>query len=129
MRDRGMILAGLVVFIAICTAPVWIDVARGTKPAPPELKRPTEKHCVAPVEYIRTSHMALLTTWREEVVRGSDRRFVAFDGVSYEKSLTRTCLTCHGAKADFCDRCHDYAGVKPYCWDCHTDKAGQGART
>ena len=24
-------------------------------------------------------------------------------------------------KADFCDKCHTYASVKPYCWDCHTE--------
>ena len=22
---------------------------------------------------------------------------------------------------DFCDRCHNYLAVSPYCWDCHVD--------
>ncbi len=36
--------------------------------------------------------------------------------------LTGTCLTgCHTNKADFCDRCHNYAGVSVYCWECHVD--------
>ncbi len=129
MHDRGLIFGALAVFVGLVTSPIWIDVAGGTRPAPPELKRPVgEKHCVAPVEYMRTSHMELLTAWREEVVRSGERKFVSYDGRTYDKSLTQTCLQCHGAKADFCDRCHDYAGVKPYCWECHTDKAGQGTR-
>ncbi len=127
MRDRELIIGGLIVAVGLLTSPVWINVAGGTKTGPPELKRPTEKHCVAPLEYMRSSHMTLLTTWREEVVRTGERRFVAYDGATFEKSLTQTCLKCHGAKADFCDRCHDYAGVKPYCWECHTDKPGTRA--
>ena len=29
------------------------------------------------------------------------------------------CVKCHSNKERFCDRCHDYAGVKPTCWNCH----------
>ena len=37
-------------------------------------------------------------------------------------SLTNTCLAqCHGAKADFCERCHNYAAVTLACWDCHQE--------
>jgi hypothetical protein len=36
-------------------------------------------------------------------------------------SLTRTCLDCHSNKAEFCDRCHTYMAVDPYCWDCHVE--------
>jgi hypothetical protein len=36
-------------------------------------------------------------------------------------SLSNTCLDCHSNKAEFCDRCHNYASVSPYCWDCHID--------
>jgi hypothetical protein len=34
-------------------------------------------------------------------------------------SLTNTCLDCHPNKDTFCDRCHNYMAVSPYCWDCH----------
>jgi hypothetical protein len=30
-----------------------------------------------------------------------------------------TCLGCHKNKSEFCDRCHSYSGVDPYCMDCH----------
>ena len=36
-------------------------------------------------------------------------------------SLTNTCLGCHSNKAQFCDQCHNYLEVTPYCWDCHVD--------
>ncbi|MGD8893899.1 MAG: menaquinol oxidoreductase, partial [Desulfobacterales bacterium] len=32
-----------------------------------------------------------------------------------------TCLDCHEEKAEFCDKCHNYASVSPYCWECHID--------
>jgi hypothetical protein len=30
-----------------------------------------------------------------------------------------TCLECHSNKTKFCDQCHNYLDVQPYCWDCH----------
>ncbi len=122
MRDRGIILGGLLVFLGVLTFPVWYNLAAGTTSKAPDLKLPTqEKNCVAPVEYMRTSHMDLLMDWREQVVRHNIRTFKAFDGKMYTMGLSQTCLKCHTSKADFCDRCHDYAGVKPTCWDCHVD--------
>jgi len=122
MRDRGIILGGLVIFLCLITFPVWYNVAAGTTSKAPDLKLPAqEKNCVAPVEYMRKSHMDLLMDWREQAVRQNIRTFKAFDGKTYTIDLTQTCLKCHASKADFCDRCHDYAGVKAYCWDCHID--------
>jgi cytochrome c oxidase subunit 2 len=34
-------------------------------------------------------------------------------------SLQNTCMHCHSNKQKFCDECHTYVAVKPYCWDCH----------
>jgi hypothetical protein len=67
------------------------------------------------------NHMRLLKDWREEVVRGNDRIYTASDGRRHEKSLSDTCLSCHWEKEKFCDRCHDYVGATPYCWNCHVD--------
>ncbi len=122
MPDRGMILGGLAVFLVLVTFPAWYDRTAGTTSRPPDLKLPAgEKNCVAPLGYMRTSHMELLTTWRDQVVRQNVRSFKAFDGRTYTMALTQTCLKCHAEKAEFCDRCHAYAGVTPYCWDCHID--------
>ena len=33
--------------------------------------------------------------------------------------MRQHCMKCHTNKEKFCDECHTYAAVKPYCWDCH----------
>jgi cytochrome c553 len=124
MRDRHVIIAALVLFLVLITAPVWYARAAGTTAKGPEPKLPEqEKACVMPVEYMRTSHMDLLMTWRDQVVRQNRRTWTSPDGKTYTMSLSGTCLRCHVSKADFCDRCHTYAGVTPSCWDCHVDPA------
>jgi len=124
MRDRGLIVVGLALFLGLITFPAWYNLAAGTTSRAPELKRPAnEKNCVAPVEYMRTRHMELLTAWRDQVVREGKREFTAFDGRTHQMSLSKTCMRCHESKADFCDKCHNYSGVTPYCWDCHIDPA------
>jgi hypothetical protein len=122
MRDKGLIIGGLVLFLGLITFPVWYDLAAGTTSKGPDPKLPTaERQCVAPKETMRATHMEMLLAWRDQVVRKDDRTYVTGDGRRFEMSLTRTCLKCHDDKAEFCDRCHDYSGVKPYCWDCHID--------
>jgi len=122
MRDRGVIYTALVLFLGLLTFPVWHNLSAHVTAKGPDVKLPgAEKKCVAPVEYMRTSHMNLLIAWRDQVVREGE----PMSG----KSLTPTCLEkCHGSKADFCDRCHNYAAVTPSCWNCHEDrKAGPGS--
>ncbi|MEW5984689.1 MAG: sulfate reduction electron transfer complex DsrMKJOP subunit DsrJ [Acidobacteriota bacterium] len=124
MRDRYVIVAALAAFLVLVTSPSWYALVSGAPSNAPDIKRPaTETSCVMDVSYMRSSHMDLLMTWRDDVVRRYDRTFVSHDGKPYTKSLTATCLRCHDNKAEFCDRCHDYAGVTPYCWDCHVDPA------
>lgn len=131
MRDRAWIFAGLAIFVAAVSVPFW--AARG--PAKdlskvPNLTLPAkEKQCILPAAQMRSQHMQLLVKWREDVVRHDDRRFLAPDGKVYDKSLTRTCLGCHN-KQEFCDRCHQYAGVSgPYCWNCHNEPRTTVARS
>jgi hypothetical protein len=124
MRDKLWIIAGLFLFLGFVTYPMWHDLVAHTASRPPQLVLPAnEKQCVAPVSYMRTSHMKLLLDWRESVVREDKQKYVAFNGKVYDMSLTKTCLKCHD-REQFCVRCHDYAGVRtPYCWDCHLDPA------
>ncbi len=124
MNDKGIIYAGLLVFVGLITLPFSYNLITGKTSKGPDIKLPAqEKRCVAPLEYMKSSHMKLLVQWRDDLVRRNQRSFVAFDGRTYAVSLTGTCLTgCHASKADFCDRCHNYAGVQgPYCMDCHVD--------
>jgi hypothetical protein len=124
MRDKGLIIIALVVFLGLITFPIWYNLASAPSARAPELTMPVgESECVAPTDYMRASHMDLLLEWRDEVVRQNVRDYEAINGKTYTMSLTGTCLKqCHTSKAEFCDRCHDYSGVStPYCWDCHID--------
>jgi hypothetical protein len=123
MKDKKKILAGLVVFIAVITFPFWFNLGKAA-PAPELVltaKAKAAKSCVMSTEFMKANHMQLLDVWRHNVVRNSERMFVSPDGKLYNMSLSNTCLDCHSNKAEFCDRCHNYASVRPYCWDCHID--------
>jgi len=127
MRDRGKIVLGLIVFLALATFPIWFNLVSGEESRPPEIVKPAiEKtgDCVRDGALMRTEHMQLLVDWRDEVVRDNDRIFVTADNRRYYKSLSRTCMDCHANKQEFCDRCHDYLSVAPYCWDCHVEPKG-----
>lgn len=125
MRDKGRIYLGLIVFLVLVTVPIWFNLFAGGESERPELVLPEgETACILPTEFMREDHMNLVMDWRDEVVRSGDRIFAADDGRRYYKSLTATCLGCHDQKDKFCDRCHDYLSVKPYCWDCHVVPEG-----
>jgi hypothetical protein len=124
MYDTGKILPGLLIFLVLITFPFWYDnVLSGNDAVKPDPKIVTaEKECVAPTAYMKSSHMELLNTWRNSVVRENDRIYVSPDGKRYEMSLVRTCLEqCHTNKDQFCDNCHTFMAVSPYCWNCHVE--------
>jgi hypothetical protein len=124
MRDRGLIITGLVVFLGLATFPFWYAKASGATAAAPRRVLPANaKQCVLPAAEMRARHMKLLMDWRLQVVRNNVRTYTAPDGKTYTMSLTNTCLKeCHTNKAEFCDRCHTYEAVQgPYCMDCHVD--------
>jgi hypothetical protein len=122
MHDTGRIIAGLVVFLAIVTSPMWYRLVKGGKAGAPELRVVKDStQCVADTSYMRVLHMDLLDNWRDEAVRDGDRLYVGLGGKKHDKSLSGTCMSCHSSRKEFCDRCHGYVGVKLYCWDCHLE--------
>jgi len=126
--DRSRVLLGLGVFLVVLTIPLWVALATRPKVGRPQLEKPKDaKACVESVEYMRDSHMALLDFWRDDVVRNGKRIYTSdATGERHEMSLTRTCLGCHADKSQFCDKCHDFVGESPYCWDCHVDTTAEG---
>lgn len=119
MYDAKKIIPGIVIFLVLMTLPVWYNLASGKSQTKPDIKQiSTAKECVLPKDRIVPEHMELLNHWRDEVVR-KGKRFITINGNKYEMSLTKTCLKCHTNKSQFCDRCHDYMAVEPYCWECH----------
>jgi len=125
--NKNMIITGLVFFSLAVLSPFWFNIITTTQAAPePELlgKAKTENKCVLDKYEMRANHMALLDSWRDSVVRDGDRMYKGVNGHSFNMSLStgeESCLGCHEDKEKFCDSCHTYASVNPYCWDCHTN--------
>ncbi len=114
------VITGLVIFVLLLISPIVYNVAGGKSTQAPEPKILTpDKDCVESSEYMKRGHMDLLNDWRDRVVRDGERTYTSTNGEQYEMSLTDTCMTCHSNKEDFCDQCHNYLAVDPYCWDCH----------
>lgn len=126
MYDSGKIIAGLIAFFLIFTAPFWLNFGQATAAPEPKTDTPVimemeegARQCVK--ADMGENHMQVLDLWRDSVVRNANRTAVGQDGNLYEMSLSNTCMDCHSNKAQFCDQCHTYAGVDPFCWDCHVE--------
>jgi len=123
MYDSGKIIVGIIIFIGLFTAPLWLNMG-GEDTNKPKLILPTgedQQECVNSVEYMRASHMDLLNEWRDDVVRNGERYYESPAGKKFEMSMSKTCTGCHSNKEEFCDQCHTYLAVTPYCWDCHVE--------
>jgi hypothetical protein len=124
MYDAGKIITGLVIFIGIVTFPIWGSFGDTDVAPQPVIK--TSGTCVESAEYMRANHMQILNTWRDEVVRDNNRIYVSQQyKTQFDKSLSSagktSCTSCHSNKAEFCDSCHNYTAVTPYCWECHLE--------
>ena len=124
MYDQGKVIAGLVIFVVLITFPFWYNLGKAAPAPEPKLSGKAAlagQQCVESKQYMKAEHIQILNDWRETVVRDAKRIYVNIDGKKFEMSLSNTCLDCHTEKAEFCDKCHNYASVSPYCWDCHVD--------
>ena len=120
MYNKGTIIPGLIIFVLFVTFPLWFNAFSTASTVPkPELPPGGEKECVAPAGEMRASHMVLLNEWRDGVLRDGQRDAITVDGKKYRKGLQMACMQCHTSKEKFCDSCHEYTSVNPYCWDCH----------
>jgi hypothetical protein len=123
MYDTGKILTGLVIFIGLVTAPFWFGMGSSDEAPKPTVLTAKGDKCIESAAFMRANHMQILDTWRDDVVRNNDRihKSVEHDGLTFDKSLSNTCMDCHSNKAEFCDSCHEYSSVRPYCWECHVE--------
>ena len=126
MYNGGKIIAGLIVFLAFFTFPFYYNLGKANARPEPKLNTPViqqlaEKKCVESKEFMRAEHMQLLNDWRDSVVRNGDRIYTNTAGKQFTISLQNTCLNCHSNKKEFCDKCHNYMAVKPYCFSCHIE--------
>jgi hypothetical protein len=123
MYNKGKIFTGLVIFVLLFAFPFFYQAGRTAQAPQPELteKAKQAKECVESKAEMTTRHMQLLNQWRDAVIRDGDRDYRAKNGKVYLASLQNTCMDCHSNKTKFCDQCHNYMGVAPYCWDCHVE--------
>jgi hypothetical protein len=99
--------------VGLFTFPFWYNMGKAAPAPEVELteKAKAAKVCVMSTAYMKAEHMQLLDVWRHG---GAQRR----TGVrqprrqEFNMSLSNTCLDCHSNKAEFCDRCHNYASVE-----------------
>lgn len=129
LYDGGKIIAGLVVFVGLAALPFFYNIGKANPKPEPKLDTPAiqqwekqygKKECVESKAFMRAEHMQLLNNWRDSVVRDNERQYVsATSGRHFTMSLQNDCLQCHSNKKKFCDECHNYLAVKPFCWDCH----------
>lgn len=123
IKDKKVFL-GILIFAILLISPFLASLGKANlAPVPsldtPAIKAMVVKQCIEPTEYMKTYHMKLLYKWRDEVVRQGNTIYVNSRGQNYPISLQGTCLKCHSNEEQFCQRCHTFAGVKLYCWDCH----------
>jgi hypothetical protein len=129
LYDVGKILIGILVFAAIAAFPFYYNIGRVNAKPEPKYDTPAiqewekqygKKECVESKEFMRAEHMQLLNDWRDAVVRQDNRGYLSdANHKRFNMSLQNGCMNCHSNKKKFCDECHTYMSVTPYCWDCH----------
>lgn len=117
MYNSDKVIPGIIIFVLFVTLPIWWN--HGKSVAAPEPELPKKGRCVESKEYMRSHHMQLLNVWRNEAIRQGMRIYTSSDGARFWISLQNECMKCHNNKSKFCDRCHQFAAVEPYCWNCH----------
>lgn len=126
MYKGGRIIFGLALFACLMLLPFLLNIGSVTAKPQPSLDTASiqqlgKKACVESAEFMKTEHMQLLNQWRDAALRSGQTVYVNSHGQSYTISLENSCLKCHSNPQQFCNTCHAYAGVNPYCWDCHTE--------
>jgi hypothetical protein len=110
-------MRSLLLILALFALPSWAAGGIG-----PKLDVGLGGHCVADPSYMRRHHMELLVHQRDDTMRL---------GIRGGKYSLAACVNCHASKKDnsvlgdsehFCQGCHEYAAVKPDCFECHSSK-------
>jgi len=127
--NKGPVFLGIAVFLALALFPFYNNFGKAVKPPEPKTDTPEimeyeklngKKECVESKAFMRAEHMVLIYDWRDSVVRDMNRQYVSTaTGKRFNMSLQNGCMHCHSSKKKFCDECHNYLAVKPFCWDCH----------
>ena len=87
----------------------WLRAFSAPKPFLETASAPSQR-CLRDPKWMRQNHMVFLNELRDKTVR---------EGIRSDVTLN-SCSQCHKDKTQFCDKCHERAGVKLDCFGCHT---------
>lgn len=116
MVKRLISLLALLVPLVIASG---VSAAESRVPLP-QLSKPLGERCVEETGFMRRNHMQLLKHQRDETMHR---------GIRTEQHSLKNCLACHASEKPaaepqeqqhFCQSCHEYAGVRLDCFECHT---------
>ncbi len=121
MYHKKYVIPFILVFLIGFFTPYWYNAMASSFGYEPKIEKP-KGECVEDPKWMTSNHMLLLQQWRTQAIRhGAEggRTYVSFTYGKVYHASTNTCWECHEDKTKFCDKCHDYIGIKPECWDCH----------
>jgi hypothetical protein len=78
---------------------------------PPQLEKANGDACIRPTDWMRRNHMDFLKHRSAQTVR---------EGMRIRSESFIKCAECHQSHEKFCDQCHNYVGVAPDCFECHS---------
>ena len=116
MNTKSGSIAILVIVLAVLAAPILYTISSNAsstgKNGDLNLVIPAEAgtKCIEDTAYMRANHMILLKHTRDDVVR---------EGIRKISHSLHNCSSCHTKREEFCDKCHNYVGANPECFDCH----------
>lgn len=110
-RTRRIVVLGLAALAVPLLLALVGFAARPSQSSPWLAPARAGTRCVLPRAEMRYQHMTHLKAMRDRVVRSGDRS-AQTQGIS-------SCQGCHANREQFCDRCHEQAGVTPDCFGCH----------
>ena len=110
-------LKNLFLILLLFATPAWAADTLG-----PKLDVGKGGQCVDDPKVMRKNHMNMIVHQRDDTLRL---------GIRGGKYSLAQCVNCHASKKDnsvlgdsthFCQGCHEYAAVKPDCFECHSSK-------
>lgn len=128
MNKNRLVALGLILFVLLFTFPVLMNLGKSVaKTQPPAMLQDqkamqelADKLGVKNIDEFRERHKQVLAEWKDIVVRDGKRIYVTKDGREIPISLQNL-----ASQPQYCNDCHDYAGIeKPNCWTCHVEPKG-----
>ncbi len=119
MYSTKYVVLLIAAFLAAMFSPLIYNAWAGSLNYVPKLEKP-QGECIEDANWMAANHMLLLKEWRGRLREAAQYGMIYYNskGKPFYISIN-TCWSCHTSKKDFCDKCHNFVGIQPECWDCH----------